>query len=229
MWTFGFGLRAAVVVVMFGCFLAGVRERTVSADAISFFLPVAGEASGRWGWDHFGTTGSSYAGPHAPDQFASGIGSSSLAVSPAGGLITASGNLYSFFTVPVWTFAMQGLSTSENYSSVVVQVALSEALPASSFTLAGEVPDEFLELGTLTSIGGFPYHFYWAEWQGLDAAASFQIRIGAAGQHSSLAGASAAWFNTSAPFDIRAVPEAISPLWLAGIGIGLGVCRRRHR
>lgn len=190
-----------------------------AADVIGFFNMVAGNPNGEFGWDDFGTTGSPYQGPHATDQFTWGNGQSLIEVTP-GGMITGTNNLYSFFSVPTWDFSMSSLDSSAPFTSLVLQISSSAELDGNNFSLGGLNPDEFVDLGQRTEIGGFPYNFYWAEWQGLSAAPSLGIQVFGTGQHQSLAGAQLTYFNTTSSFNINSVPEPGS----AGIVAGLLAC-----
>ena len=200
----------------------------IQADTIASFVPVAGSFDGEFGWDDFGTTGTPYSGPHEPDQMIDGTGIGRLAVTP-GGVITSTANLYSFFSTPTWTFELDGLKTSEGYTSITIQVAVSPSLTETNFTLDGQNPDQLINLGQRASIGGFPYNFYWAEWQGLAGSASYTIDVTGTGQHQSLAGAKATYFNTSSSYDITsAVPEPSSFLVTSAV-LGLVWLRRRKQ
>lgn len=195
------------------------------ADVIDAFADVAGNPTGEFGWDDFGTTGSPYEGPHDPDQFGAG---SSLSAN-TGGLITTTNNLYSFFSVPTWNVDLNGLVTDDAFTSVAVQFATSSSYDSAQFTLGGVAPDEFSFLGQGPEIGGFPINLYWAEWQGLDAASSYSIQLQGTGQHQSLAGAKASYFNTSSSsFDISAVPEPTS-MAVVGLLMGLLTFRRGRK
>lgn len=193
------------------------------ADVFSSFANVAGSPNGEFGWDDFGTTGSPYTGPHAPDQL--GFGSSITA--NAGGLITSTNNLYSFFSVPQWNVNLDGLTTSSAFTSVAVQFATSSTYSATQFSIGGQTPDEFIFLGPGPTIGGFPVNLYWAEWQGLAATSSLTVSLFGTGQHQSLAGVKATYFNTGSLFNISIVPEpsAMGVLWLC---VGLAALRRRR-
>src|SRR5690606_32424820 len=100
-----------------------------------------------------------------------------------------------------------------------------------AFTLGGIAPTEFAVLRSVSG-GQSTLNYYWAEWQGLTAVNSYQVQISGveSGQHTSFAGASAAYFNTnSAAYDITAVPEPSSAGVLALIGAFAGALRRRRQ
>ncbi|MEL7499760.1 MAG: hypothetical protein AAFN77_19310 [Planctomycetota bacterium] len=219
------GMRRFSVMLFFAMSLCITTPS--NADVIDFFDTVTGTADGEFGWDEFGLTGSSYEGPHLPDQFAAGTGGGSLTIN-SGGLITTTNNLYSFFSVANWQFGLSGLSTDESFTSVAFQFATSFEYDASQFTLNGSAPDEFFGLGKRTEIGGFGYSFYWAEWQGLNASNSYSVQLAGTGQHQSLAGAKASYFNTAnSAFNITAVPEPSAMLVLVVLGFASLAHRQR--
>lgn len=216
---------AAFTVAALSSVLAS--DSRTSADVVQYFDTVSGTASGEFAWDDFGTTGTSYAGPHAPDQFATGSGSAAISVTE-GGLITSTNNLYSFFSVADWTHSLASAESSQAYTSIALQVAVSPTLTAADFQINGMNPDQFIDLGQRAAVGGFDYNFYWAEWQGLDAAATYDIIVSGTGEHESYAGAQLTYFNDSSVIDISAVPEPGSACILAPALLGVLTLRRRR-
>jgi hypothetical protein len=185
---------------------------------------IAGTPDGEFGWDVFS---GNYAGPHAPDVLSSG-GMASLSAAPAGGIITSTQNLYSFFTTPTWQFSMNDLKHDLAFSSVAIQLVASGNYSADQFLLDGQQPAEFFQFGQVT-LGGFDTRFYWAEWQGLTSASRFTANLAApdGAQHLSLAAAKISYFNTSTVYDIQAIPEP-SVLGLGQLLVLVGLVRRRR-
>ena len=150
-----------------------------------------------FGWDLFV---GGYPGPHASSlDDAGGV----LTVSPAGGLISSTGNLYAFFTIPTYTVSLNDLETSEAFTSVVVQVATTEVLDESRFSL---VPDEFEFLGARASLDfdgdQIPINYYWAEWNGMTASPDFEVSVSGAAEHVSFCSVRASHFNTAEPLNV---------------------------
>ncbi len=210
-----------------GCLLLIFCPQTSKADVSEFFDSYAGPTTGEFGWDEFGTTGASYVGPHNPDQGSVGTGSGIL-TSNGGGLISGTNNLYSFFSVPEWTVSLSGLDNAEGFSTIAFQVATSASYDATQFSLDGLAPDEFIDLGSRTEIGGFAYNFYWVEWQGVTSATDHSIVVNGTGQHQSLAGVKTTYVNSASPTNLTAVPEPVSSSLAIGV-VGLLVGRRRRR
>ena len=197
-------------------------EGNVCADIIGEFKDLQTQG-GEWGWDDFGTTGSAYSDAHLADQFGSG---SSISASPAGGLITSTKNLYSMFTVPTFSVDLSGLDDTDNFTSLVVQFAASGSYDASHFSLDGNNPDELVTwIGTQTS--GDSINMYWAEWQGLTADTDYSVSLQGTGQHQSLAGVKASYFNTgNSAFNMTPVPE---PGTFTAMGLLAGMVALRRR
>jgi hypothetical protein len=216
------------------CFVSLVvaLASTSYADIASYsnFLPVAGVPDGQFGWSEF--TGS-YVGPHLPNEIAVG-GNASLSVSPGGLPPGSSTNLYSFMSAPTYTIDLDSLNNTEAFTSVAVQLAIGAPLTSDSFSLAGQLPDEFeltgIQTVTVPNIGDVDFFFYWAEWQGLASASDFQITVSSADQHVSLAGVKIDYFNTPTVYDISsvAVPEPASGIAVL-IGLSFYVLQRRRR
>ena len=103
--------RTAVMMCFFA--LPIVSEHVKAAIVVDNFADVNGASTGEFGWDVFAGT---YAGPHLPDQGATGVGSASLSVNPGGLLDSGStgDDLYSFFSVPAWTISLSSLSGSSD-------------------------------------------------------------------------------------------------------------------
>lgn len=219
--------RKTSIVLVFGMiFATGFFSDRAQADLMVYFADVEGTPTGEFGWDDFGLTGSPYQGPHAPDKF--GSSTSNITANP-GGIITSTNNLYSFFTVPEWSVNLNDLVVSESYTSLAVQFATSSSYSAGQFSLAGNAPDEFEFVGAGPESGGFALNIYWAEWQGLNASTSYSVELTGTGQHQSLAGVKASYFNTSdSNLNIsRSVPEPGSLGMLASL-LGIISLRRRQ-
>jgi hypothetical protein len=218
-------LRARFSLAAFSIFLFPIlMPSPVVADVFEYFAGVAGTPNGEFGWDDFGTTGSGYTGPHLPDQ--TGVGSSITA--NAGGIITSTKNLYSFFSIPTWNVNLSGLDLAQPFTSIAVQFAVSTDYSVGQFSLGGQLPDEFVYLGDGPVVGGFPVKLFWAEWQGLAADSEYTISLNGTGQHQSLLGVKASYFNTITPYNIRAIPEPGASCFLVGI-LGLALMRNRCR
>ena len=224
--TFSIGCcrNPSIVLVFAMIFATGFFSDHAQADLMDDFANVTGTPTGEFGWDDFGLTGSPYEGPHAPDKFGS---SSSNITANAGGIITSTNNLYSFFSIPEWSVDLADLDVAESHTSLAVQFATSATYNAAQFSLAGSAPDEFEFLGPGPDNGGFSLNLYWAEWQGLNAATDYSVQLLGTGQHQSLAGVKASYFNTSdSNYNISAVPEPGSLGILASL---LGVISLRRR
>ena len=126
-----------------------------------------------------------------------------LSVSPAGGLVSSTSNLYAFFTFPNYTISLDQLDTSEAFSTIVVQIATTEEIDETQFNLP---PDDFVSLGVRGSLDfegdQFPINVYWAEWTGISAMSEFEVEIAGAIEHASFVSARAAFYNTSQPLDV---------------------------
>ena len=154
-------------------------------------------ASSTYGWDVFS---GAYPGPHT-STLDNTVGS--LSVFPAGGLISSTGNLYAFFTFPVYTISIEDLDNGQPFVSVVVQIATTEVIDETRFDLP---PDEFEFLGERASLDfegdSIPINFYWAEWSGMPATNEFEVDITGTLEHVSFCGARVSYFNTAAPLDV---------------------------
>ena len=155
------------------------------------------KANSVYGWDFFS---GAYPEPHESnlddaDAF--------LTVTPAGGLISSTANLYAFFTVPTYTFTFCGLENSEAFSTLVLQIATTEIIDETRFDIP---PSEFIELGELSSLpfdgDELPVYFYWVEWTGLPATSDFEVAVEGMQMHASFCGARAAHFNSSMIVDV---------------------------
>lgn len=218
--------RVFFAVITAGCLiLAACLPNHCQADVVPYFDNVRGEPTGEFLWDDFS---GSYGDAHAPDQGSTGTGNATLTPVPDGGVITSTGNLYSLNTIPTWTIDLTFLETGEDYHSLAVQIATSSVLDISRFSLDGLAATEFVDLGQRANIGGFPYNFYWAEWQGVTARADASIEVAGLGPHEGMAGAKVTYFNTaSSQFDISAVPEPGTGLLLLAATAGVLLRRRR--
>ncbi|MCH2183482.1 MAG: PEP-CTERM sorting domain-containing protein [Mariniblastus sp.] len=181
-------------------------------------------SDGEIGWDVFQ---GAYTDTHTPDI--TGAANSGISVSPAGGIVTSTGNLYSLNTVPTFTISLAELNDDQDYTSVALQVATTGAYGANNFTLGGLSPTEFFKTGETVS-AGFTYSYYWAEWQGVDsdedltaimAGTPFNI-------HQSLAAVRFDYKNTgNSAYNMQAVPEPSSFAMMAVVASFIGLRRRR--
>lgn len=154
-------------------------------------------ANATYGWDFF-------VGAY-PEQHASSLDDSGaeLSVAPAGGVVSSTGNLYSLFTIPTYTFLLQQLDDSLEFTSVVVQVATTEIIDE---TRLSQPPTEFIFLGARGSLefdnDVFPINYYWIEWQGMASTTNFEVELAGAEIHTSFCSARASYFNTASPANI---------------------------
>ncbi|MEL7496545.1 MAG: hypothetical protein AAFN77_02980 [Planctomycetota bacterium] len=216
--------------------------------AIGNFDSIAQPTSGEFGWDDFGSA--PYVGGHSPDQFERG-GNGQLNVS-AGGFSFDDGtdtDLYAFTSEPKWDFSLSGLNASSAFTSVVLQVAVSDAagppvlghMSSGLFTIGGQTPDEFIDFGSRSDVdfNGDPIsiHYYWAEWTGLTASSNLLLEVkspqfdnpGVDSHHQLFTGAKISYVNTSdASFDITSVPEPGSMTIIAFLSIATVIQRRRR-
>lgn len=188
---------------------------SANADIIHL-QTIANSTNGEFGWDVFSGT---YAGPHAPDQFSTGVGTAQLSVTP-GGVITSTSNLYSLFSTPAWTFELENLQDSLPFTSVAIQLVANGTYNSNQFLLNGIVPDEFYSFGQV-NVGGFMSELYWAAWQGIAAQADYTATLAAptGSQHHVLAAAKVSYLNSANPQNIQAIPEPSS-----GVLVILAVC-----
>ena len=186
-------MNKILLVILVAIFFAG----SVSAQEFDQFEASNEIANSVFGWDVFS---GDYIGPHA-----STLGSSGglLSVSPAGGLISSTSNLYAFFTFPSYTVSLSNLDSSEGFTSIVVQIATTEIIDETRFS---QTPDDFEFLGERGSLGfdgdDIPINFYWAEWIGMPAISSFEVEITGAEEHVSFCSAHASYFNTAQPLNV---------------------------
>ncbi len=230
--------RTSIVITLFAFFLT-LDHGTSDADEYQYFRNIQGGSTGTAGWDLF--QGASYNGPHAADQGSSGFSSAALSVNNNGGgagFITASKDLYSFFSSPVWQISTSGMNATLPFTGVALQVAstpdqLGGLLDATDFLLNGNQADRFAVLGqfSMLNAGGGqppqPVYYYFAAWDALTAGSSYSLAVGPPAQnHTVLAGAKLDYVNTSdASFRINAVPEPASAILFAMFG--LATYRRR--
>lgn len=166
----------------------------LDAQEYSFFEIENEAANATFGWDFF--TGD-YAGPHMSSLESEG---GAISVLP-GGFVSSTMNLYAFTTLPVYTFALSNLETSEPFLNVAIQIATTDAAVVE--TDITPAPNDFQYLGELSSIGGqFPIHYYWLEWNGMEATENFSAQMMGFVQHVSFAGARMSYYNTAEPLDI---------------------------
>lgn len=228
-------------VILFGlisCGLVANSAAIVSGQQYSFFSEIVGGSTGRIGWDSFSITDpNNYVGPHAPDIIQSNSSGSILRVSPGG--FKAGPNLYAFFSTPTWSIAANGLETTNPWTAVGLQVAVTPPetgldLVASNFALNGLTPDQFVNLGVRTSLnagGGQPPQpvvYYWAAWNDLTAASNFNLSIGPGGKHAVFTAARVDYVNhNNFGFQISAVPEPTLVPWILLAGSCAAFVRRR--
>jgi hypothetical protein len=213
-------------------FLAVAFSTTASANALFTDQPAA--PTGHFEWDVFDLLGEiGYAGPHAPDIAATGIGTASLTASAAGmgfpaPAVTTTNNLYMGARTGTFNTGLQGSEASAAQTTLVFQIAAFGNIAASSLMLDGSTaPLEFIDRGVAP--GGL--HYYWAEWQA-PAASSFSLAFMGGHPHFSLGGVQLDYYNGSTALDAVApslVPEPAA-LSLVGVGVaGVELLRRRAR
>jgi|GEM_PF-6339729 len=224
-------------------FLLATAGDTLRGDEFQYFRNIQGGSSGTAGWDRF--QGATYNTPHSADQGNSGYSGATLTVNNNGGasgLITASRDLYSFFSTPVWMIDPSGMNATLPFTSVALQVASTPdqsgaILDATDFFLNGNQADRFQVLGqfsTLTAGGGQPpqpVYYYFAAWDLLPSAPTYSVQVGPPAQnHTVLAGARLDYVNTSdSNYRITAVPEPAAA-WIVATGFlaAASVCHRRR-
>lgn len=209
-----------------------------SAQEHAFFSNVVQSPSGSIGWDSFTVTDpNNYVGPHAADVVELGASNSVVSVTPGG--FKAGPNLYAFFSTPTWSVDLNGLTTTEQFTSVGLQIATTPPpmgmdIDQDSFLLNGISSDEFISLGTRTQLvagGGQPaqdVNYYWAAWNGLDALSSYSIEIGPGQNHAVFAAAHVDYINTASRSSITVVPEP-GTAGLVALGSCLALIRRKQR
>ena len=181
-------------------------------------------SDGEQGWGVF--TGQ-YTDAHQPDM--TGPTSSILLATPAGGIITSTGNLYSMGTVPSFNVQLTSLDDTEDYTSVAFQFATTGTYAASSFDLGGAAPDEFAKYAEKDS-AGFTYNYYRAEWTGFTSNSFYSATMTGTpfDVHQSLAAARFDYVNTgNASYNMQSVPEPGALSVMVAI-CGLAGFRRRR-
>ncbi|MCH2179881.1 MAG: hypothetical protein MK106_13865 [Mariniblastus sp.] len=221
-----YSVMKKVTAVFTGTLLCSfVVMNAASADVLYDAFVDFEVSDGEQGWGDF--TGQ-YTDAHQPDQ--TGPTSSILLASPAGGIVTSTGNLYSMSTVPTYNVQVTSVDNTEDYTSVALQVATSSsAYTASSFALGGAAPDEFANYQYKDS-GGFTYQYYRAEWTGLNASSFYSMTMTGApfAVHQSLAAARVDYVNTSdSSYNMQSVPEPAAFSVMVAL-CGLAGFRRRR-
>jgi hypothetical protein len=204
-----------------------------SASANSLYTDQPATPTGHFEWDVFDLLGEvGFAGPHAPDVSATGIGTASLTATAAGADfpppgITSTNNLYTGARIGSFNTNLIGAEDSAAQTTFVLQIAAFGDIAASSLLLGNAAPPTAL-VDRGAAPGGL--HYYWAEWQAA-AASSLNVTFMGGHPHFSLAGIQLDYYNGTTPYDAVApspVPEPAA-LALAGFGIaGIGLRRRRR-
>lgn len=178
-------------------FLGTITVDQVGGQEYVLFENENGNPNAVYGWDIFSGF---YPQPHE-NTFGDSI--AIITAAPAGGVVSSTGNLYSFFTVPTFTVSLTELQTAEPFTSVAIQLALTEIIDVTSFS---QLPTEFIDLGVRTTIGfegsEIDVHYYWVQWEGLDASSAYDFSVELLGMHVVLTAARVAYFNTSTPWQI---------------------------
>lgn len=211
------------------------------AQEYQFFTPIAGTVSGTVGWDSFSPANpNNYVGPHGADVVEEGFSGSFLSVTPGG--FKAGPNLYAFFSTPTWSIHAAGADTTLPFTSIALQIAVTPPgsgadLSANSFLLNGLAPDDYVFFGQRTSLGAGggqpaqPVNYYWASWNGLNAASNLSFAVGPGGNHAVFASARVDYVNTSNPnYRIQGIPEPNTAvlLSLGFVALATGLRRRTH-
>jgi hypothetical protein len=204
-----------VVLILFS-----VSNSTI-AQQFQYFSNIAGGSTGTAGWDQFSPLNpGAYVGPHLADIVKTGLSSSTVSVTPGG--FKAGTDLYAFFSSPTWMVSVNGAQTANPFTSIALQVAVTPPgngpdLNNTSFLLNGQLADQFISLGQLTTLnagGGQPpqpVNYYWAAWNGLLADDNFSFSIGPGGNHATFTAARVDYVNGTDPnFQISSVPEPSS-------------------
>ena len=201
-----------------------VVVHTASADVLYDAFVDFEVSDGEQGWGVF--TGQ-YTDAHQPDI--QGPTSSILTASPAGGIITSTGNLYSMNTVPTFDVQATFLDDTEAFTSVALQMATTGSYSASNFDIGGAAPDEFAQFYAKDS-AGFTYNYYRAEWYGLNSSSVIGATITGTpfNVHQSLAALRFDYVNTgSDSYNMQSVPEPGALSLMAALFGFVGLRRRR--
>jgi hypothetical protein len=95
------------------------------------------------------------------------------------------------------------LQATEPFTSIAFQLATTEAIDGTRFS---PLPTEFIYLGARSTIGfegaEIDVHYYWVQWEGLDASPNYNLSVAFLEMHVVLTGARVAYFNTSEPLHI---------------------------
>ena len=195
------------------------------------FTDQAVTSTGKIEWDEFA---GSTASPFLPDVSSTGVSTAELTA--GGGFTTSTRNIYSGGGPGNYAIDLQGVTTTDVYTTVVFQFAHTEGQSEqmNNVLLNGAAPTEFVNRSkTAVAHGpsqvGFVTRYYWAEWQ-TPAASSYTLSLGHGADHISFAQARVDYYNSATQFDAVApanVPEPAS-MALALVGLcGWRVLRRR--
>lgn len=175
------------------------------------FFEIENEASsGTFGWDLFAGF---YLQPHLATI---GETDGMLQVSPGGGVVSSTLNLYSADSVPRYDFLVSNLDVSKPFTSLVIQIGITGNADGSmlmplDFALeveqdgefVGLMPDNFEDLGSRATIAGaFEVYYYWVEWNGLPASDSFSLSLQSTSNNVSFTAARISYFNSAEPLDV---------------------------
>ena len=187
-------------------FLLAFVGQSAVAQQYEFFEIENETPTGSFGWDIFSGF---YSQPHMTTI---GDVNGVLTVTPSGGVVSSTMNLYSAGTTPRYEFAISNLDDTEIFTSVALQVAITgnsdgSPLLSSDFFIELDgmeiMPDDFEELGVRAQLAGaFDIYYYWVEWNGLMASADLTMVLQGVSNNLSFTAANISYFNSAEPMDI---------------------------